>query len=96
MIKEALQYIIGIQQPKIEEIDGKQYYFQNGNIPTLVDECRDCEAVRLSTLTSLVNYIKNRMADDFPDGIPKMIVHVVSETEVVLLTQFNSDIPITA
>lgn len=91
MIKEALQYIIGLQQPRIEEISGKQYYFHNGNIPMLVDGCRDCESVQLSTLTSLVDYIKNRMADDFPDGIPKMIVHVASETEVSLLTQFNSD-----
>lgn len=91
MIKEALQYIIGLQQPRIEEIGGKNYYFHNGNIPMLVDGCRDCEAVQLSTLTSLVDYIKNRMADDFPDGIPKMIVHVASETEVNLLTQFNSD-----
>lgn len=91
MIKEALQYIIGLQQPRIEEIGGKNYYFHNGNIPMLVDGCRDCEAVQLSTLTSLVDYIKNRMADDFPDGIPKMIVHVASETEVNLLTQFNGD-----
>lgn len=90
MIKEALQYIIGLQQPRIEEIGGKQYYFHNG-IPMLVDKCRNCESVQLSTLTSLVDYIKNRMADDFPDGIPKMIVHVASETEVSLLTQFNDD-----
>ena len=91
MIKEALQYIIGLQQPRIEEIGGKNYYFHNGNIPMLVDGCRDCEAVQLSTLTSLVDYIKNRMADDFPDGTTKMIVHVASETEVSLLTQFNGD-----
>ncbi len=91
MIKEALQYIIGLQQPRIVEIGGKNYYFHNGNIPMLVDGCRDCEAVQLSTLTSLVDYIKNRMADDFPDGTPKMIVHVASETEVSLLTQFNGD-----
>lgn len=91
MIEEALQYIMGLQQPRIEEISGKQYYFHNGNIPMLVDGCRDCEAVQLSTLTSLVDYIKNRMVDDFPDGIPKLIVHVASETEVNLLTNFNDD-----
>jgi len=91
MIKEALQYIIGLQQPRIEEINGNQYFFHNGNIPMLVDRCRDCETVQLSTLTSLIDYIKNRMADDFPSGIPKMIVHVASEKEVNLLTQFNSD-----
>jgi len=91
MIKEALQYIIGLQQPRIEEINGKKYYFSGGNIPMLVNECRNCESVQLSTLTSLVEYIKNRMADDFKGDIPKMIVHVTSETEVRLLTQFNGD-----
>lgn len=91
MIKAALQYILGLQQPRIEEINGQKYYFHNGNIPMLVDGCRDCETVRLSTLTSMIDYIKNRMKDDFPGGIPKMIVHVVSETEVSLITQFNGD-----
>lgn len=90
MIKEALQYIIGLQQPRTEEIGDRRYYFRDG-IPMMVDGCRDCEAVQLSTLTSLVDYIKNRMADDFPEGIPRMIAHVASETEVRLITQLNGD-----
>lgn len=90
MIKEALQYIIGLQQPRTEEIGGKRFYFSNG-IPMLVGECRGCEAIRLSTLTSLVDYIKEDMRADFPDARPKMIVHVVSETNVRLVTQFNGD-----
>lgn len=92
MIKEALQYIIGLQQPRIEEINSQKYYFHNG-IPMLVDGCRDCETLEISTLTSLVDYIKNRLPDDFsiPGGMPKMIVHVESETEVRLVTVFNDD-----
>ena len=39
MIKEALQYIIGLQQPRVEEIKGKHYYFYNGT-PMLLGECR--------------------------------------------------------
>lgn len=92
MIKEALQYIIGLQQPRIEEIYGEQYYFHNG-IPMLVDGCRHCEPLEISTLTSLLDYIKERMAYDF-NGIgelPQMIVHVESETEVRLVTVFNDD-----
>ncbi len=92
MIKEALQYIIGLSQPRTEEIYGKQYYFHNG-IPMLVDGCRSCEPLEISTLTSLVDYIKERMAYDFngTGDLPQMIVHVESETEVRLVTAFNDD-----
>ena len=31
MIKEALQYIIGLSQPRTEEIYGETYYFHNDN-----------------------------------------------------------------
>lgn len=92
MIKEALQYIIGLQQPRVEEIKDKHYYFYNGT-PMLLGECRSCDALEISTLTSLVEYIKSRLADDFAaaGGIPKMIVHVESETEVRLVSVFNGD-----
>ncbi|MCI8993133.1 MAG: hypothetical protein HFG80_10525 [Eubacterium sp.] len=93
MIKEALQYIIGIQQPRIEEINGQKYYFTSNGIPSLVGECRRCEALEISTLTSLVDYIKGSLADDFaaPGVVPKMIIHVESETEVNLVSVFNGD-----
>lgn len=90
MIKEALQYIIGLQQPRIKEIEDKKYYFCNG-IPMLLDECRSCEVLEISTLTSLVDYIKSRMTDDFSASLPKMIVHVQSESEVRLMSVFNDD-----
>ena len=59
----------------------------------LLGECRSCDALEISTLTSLVEYIKSRLADDFAEagGIPKMIVHVQSETEVRLVSAFNGD-----
>jgi len=92
MIKEALQYIIGLQQPRVEENKGRHYYFYNGT-PMLLGECRSCDALEISTLTSLVEYIKGRMADDFAaaGAVPKMIVHVQSETEVRLVSAFNGD-----
>lgn len=92
MIKEALQYIIGLQQPRVEEIKGKHYYFYNGT-PMLLDENRTCDALEISTLTSLVDYIKSRLADDFAaaGAVPKMIVHVESETQVRLVSAFNGD-----
>lgn len=93
MIKEALQYIIGLQQPRVEEINGQKYFFNNNGIPLLVDGCRQCEPLEISTLTSLVDYIKESMSDDFkgPGIVPKMIIHVESETEVSLVSVFNAD-----
>ena len=90
MIKDALQYLVELSKPRTQNIDGKNYYFQN-DCPKLVDVCRQCEAVEISTLTSLVDYIKGRMNDDFPEGLPQMIALVESETEVRLVSAFNSD-----
>ena len=90
MIKEALQYIIGLQQPRTEDINGKRYYFKDG-VPMLVGGCNRCKEIKLSTLSSLVDYIKEDMRADFQGDVPKMIVHVASETNVRMITQFNSD-----
>lgn len=92
MIKEALQYIIDIQNQRIENVNGKDYYFR-GETPVLLGGCRSCDTLEISTLTSLVDYIKGSMADDFAasGSVPKMIVHVKSETEVDLISVFNND-----
>lgn len=93
MIKEALQYIVGLQQPRVEKIKDKHYYFNNNGTPMLLSECHTCDALEISTLTSLVAYIKERMASDFAavGAVPSMIVHVESETEVRLVSVFNGD-----
>ncbi len=89
MIKDALQYIISLSQKRVENIDGKDFYFQDG-VPYLVDKCRKCETLQLSTLTSLVEYIKERLdKDNFT--FENMVVHVVSESEVRLITHLNAD-----
>jgi hypothetical protein len=90
MIKSALQYLIGLSQSRVEKINEKNYYYQNGS-PILVNDCRRCESIEISTLTSLIDYIKERLSDDFYGATPKMIVHVVSETEVKLISVFNND-----
>lgn len=92
MIKEALQYIIDIQQPRVQEIRGKDYYFYNGK-PLLVESFPSCAPMEISTLTSLVDYMKTCMSSDVPafGCRPKMIVHVKSETEVRLVSALNGD-----
>lgn len=89
MIKDALQYIISLSQRRVENIDGKYFYFQDG-VPYLVNKCHKCETLQLSTLTSLIEYIKQGL-DKNSFKSDRMVIHVVSETEVRLITELNDD-----
>ena len=89
MIKDALQYVIELSQKRVENIDGKYFYFQDG-VPYLVNKCRKCETLQLSTLTSLIEYIKQGL-DKNSFKSDRMVIHVVSETEVRLITELNDD-----
>lgn len=84
MIKEALQYIIGLQQPKVIESGG--YRYTDANLKMLDNELC-AESIKMSTLSGLVDYIKAGV-DDMADS---MLVQVVSLTEVRLISQLNFD-----
>lgn len=95
MIKEALQYILDLQKPTHERISGRDYYFEKDGTPHFIDICRKTESIKLSTLTSLVEYIRNGLDNctfDFEIPGRKLIVHVVSEVEVNLITELNADV----
>ena len=84
IIKEALQWIVESQQPKIIK-DGDWSYVSE-NLHRL-DESLRAEPLEMSTLSGLVDYIKaatNEMDDD-------MLVHVVSPTEVRLISPLDAD-----
>lgn len=82
MIKEALQYIVGLSAPAIQNIDGETY----SNKPLeRVDFTPLAEPIQLSTLESLVDYIKSN-ADEM-DG--SMFIHVVSPTKVRMYSCLN-------
>lgn len=84
MIKEALQYIVGLSEPNVKEIYGETY-----SDKPLHRICHNPKAtpIGLSTLRSLVDYIKSK-SDTMED---KMIVHVVSPTEVQLYSNLDLD-----
>lgn len=84
MLKEALQYIIGLQQPKIIESAARRYTDANLH---LMDEELRAEAIEMSTLSGLVDYIKAGI-DDMADS---MLVQVVSPKEVRLISQLDFD-----
>jgi len=84
MIKEALQYVVGLSRPSIDEIDGEKYSDKE-----LFRICHNpkAAAVELSTLRSLVDYIRSET--DAMDE--KMIIQVVSPTTVKLYSQLDLD-----
>lgn len=91
MIKEALQYIVGLSEAKVQDItlaDGtvqtysdKPLHRLQKHIP-MVDK-----AIEMCTLTSLVDYIKGNI-DSMSD---KMIIQVVAPETVVLFSQLNEE-----
>lgn len=83
MIKEALQYIVGLGEAKEHTIHGdtysdKELYRIDKYIPM-------ARAIEMNTLTSLVDYIKANI----DTMAAKMIIQVVSPEEVRLFSQLN-------
>lgn len=84
MIKKALEYIVGLNAPHFNEIAGETYSDKELNRISYNPKARSIE---MTTLTSLVEYIKANV-DSMYD---KMIVHVVSPTEVSLYSQLDDE-----
>jgi hypothetical protein len=84
MTREALQYVVGLKEAKLLEINGdtytdKEIYRVDNNLRAAV--------IEMNTLTSLVDYAKaftNEMSD-------QMLVQVVSPTEVKLISCLDTD-----
>lgn len=84
MIKQALEYIVGLKEPVIKQIDGDTYSDKPLN---RISYDPYAKTIEMHTLTSLVDYIKANI-DTMSD---KMIIHVVSPTSVKLYSQLNYD-----
>lgn len=89
MIKEALQYIVGLGEANIMNIDvdgkiqtysDKSLYLLNKNIPK-------ADYITMHTLSSLVDYIKSNI-DTMAD---KMIIEVASPTKVRLFSPLDDN-----
>ncbi len=90
MIKEALQYIVGLSEARIKNVtlpdetvqtySDKQLYLLEKNIPK-------ADAITMHTLTSLVDYIKSNI--DVMDE--KMIIEVTSPTKVCLYSPLDDN-----
>lgn len=84
MIEKALRYIVGLSEPKVNEINGEQYSDKE-----LFRICHNpkAEAIKMTTLRSLVDYIRSET--DTMDE--KMIIQVTSPTKVTLYSQLDLD-----
>ncbi len=84
MIKKALEYIVGMSEPQVLEINGETYSDKG-----LHRICHNpkAQSIELTTLTSLVEYIKAGI--DTMDG--KMIIHVSSPECVRLYSMLDLD-----
>lgn len=83
MIKEALQYIVGLGKAEEHMINGACY--SDKPLHRIDTYYPKADAIEMHTLTSLVDYIKSEV-DDMP---PRMIVEVKSPTEVELYSQLD-------
>lgn len=75
MIKEALQYIVGLGKAEEHMINGACY--SDKPLHRIDTYYPKADAIEMHTLTSLVDYIKSEV-DEMP---PRMIVEVKSPTE---------------
>lgn len=91
MIKEALQYIVGLSEAKVQDItlaDGTVQMYSDKPLHRLQKHIPMVDkAIEMCTLTSLVDYIKGNI-DSMSD---KMIIQVVDPETVVLFSQLNEE-----
>jgi hypothetical protein len=85
LIKEALQYIVDLAKAEIIELHGQKYSTKQ---LTRVMEPAPA-AINITTLSGLVDYIKNDVEANLEYG--PHIVHVVSPTEVKVYTEARKD-----
>ena len=85
MIKEALQYIVGLRKPDIMDINGQCYSDKDLH---RISYKPMAKAIEMSTLTSLVDYIRTT-SYEFPGN---MIIHVHSPRHVSLYSVLDGDL----
>ena len=84
MTKDALQYVVGLRKAEVIEIGGESY--TDREVHRVNRELR-AEPVKMSTLTSLLDYLKAGV-----DGMAeKMLVQVASPVSVRVLSMLDMD-----
>lgn len=84
MLKEMFKYVVGLSEPHLNEIDGEKFTDKELMHVSFNPKAK---AIELSTLTSLVDYIRSGV----DTMSKKMLVHVVSPTEVRLYSDLDKE-----
>lgn len=84
MLKEAIQYIIGLSAPTVQEIKGETYSDKQLH---RINHVPYAKAIHMNTLSSLIDYIKSGV-DTFKE---KMIIHVESPTCVSMYSALDAE-----
>ena len=82
MIKKALEYIIELNKPELQHIDGDVY---SDKALHRISFNPKAEKIKMNTLSSLIDYIKANV--DVMNG--KMIIHVQSPTMVQMYSELD-------
>lgn len=88
MIKEALQYVVGLRAPEVIELN-EQYYCdkQLERIKPVVVRAK--EKVNLNTLTSFIDYVKAQVNRDKAYDYSNLYLHIISPTKVIAFERDN-------
>lgn len=81
--QKALEYLVGLGETKIIEVGGQQYSTNELHHVTQPKPA----AIKTTTLTAVVDYIKSGMDEKFS----KLLIHVVSPKEVRLYSEIRND-----
>ncbi len=84
MIKNALEYIIGLNEPEILHIGSETYSDKQLH---RISHNPKAAAIEMTTLSSLIDYIKSNV-DTMAD---KMIVHIQSPTMIQFYSKLDKD-----
>lgn len=88
MLKSAIEYIINLSAPHVQEINGERYSDKK-----LMRIQRDlvAEPLEVHTLTAVIDYIQQGIDGDVLDGATRFVLHVRDYNDVVLTRELNRD-----
>ena len=84
MLREALQYLVGLKETEVIDIKGHKYSTKGLSVVKTPSP----EQLKTRTLTALVDYIKSGI--DEKDS-KNLLIHVISPTSVALYSELRSD-----
>lgn len=88
MIKEALQYVLGLNTAGVENVNGQQYYKTLNTITPIEPlPTKQPHKHNVTTLSSIVEYIQRGADGVLEEAKPRLIIHIEGPVCVTLKTE---------